>query len=81
MKALERNGKVNKNDSISLDRPLPENFGKRVRLIVLSPEQDNDISDSQWLKALSKNKAFDVLNDREEDIYSLKDGKPFNGKK
>ncbi len=28
---------------------------------------------------LSKNPAFDSLKDEKEDVYSLKDGEPFNG--
>lgn len=33
---------------------------------------------AQWLQAASKNEAFDFLNDPDEDIYSLRDGKPFD---
>ena len=31
-----------------------------------------------WMKFLSNNPAFDFLKDPKEDIYSLKDGEPFN---
>jgi hypothetical protein len=30
------------------------------------------------MNSISKNQAFDFLNDSPEDIYSLKDGEPFN---
>ncbi len=38
---------------------------------------DNDIDEMEWLKAAATNPAFDFLNNFEEDIYSLEDGKPF----
>ena len=38
---------------------------------------DNDINEMEWLKAAAANSAFDFLNDVEENIYSLQDGKPF----
>ncbi|PSR18270.1 hypothetical protein C8255_08275 [filamentous cyanobacterium CCP3] len=48
----------------------------QVRVIVLV-EEANDLSDDDWLKAATQNPAFDFLQDAEEDIYSVSDGKPF----
>ncbi|MBW4463479.1 MAG: hypothetical protein KME47_25050 [Nodosilinea sp. WJT8-NPBG4] len=48
----------------------------QVRVIVLV-EEANDLSDDDWLKAANQNPAFDFLQDSEEDIYSVSDGKPF----
>lgn len=48
----------------------------QVRVIVLV-EEANDLSDEDWLKAATRNPAFDFLHDAEEDIYSVSDGKPF----
>ena len=31
-----------------------------------------------WLSSISKNPAFDFLCDPEEDVYSQKDGEPFD---
>jgi serine/threonine-protein kinase len=39
-------------------------------------EDAEDFSEREWLKAASKNEAFDFLNDEAEDIYTLEDGKP-----
>ncbi len=41
---------------------------------------EEDIDESEWLQAAAKNPAFDFLEDPAEDIYSITDGKPFNGK-
>lgn len=32
--------------------------------------------ENEWLQAVSKNQAFDFLNEPEEDIYTLTDGTP-----
>ncbi|MBW4481792.1 MAG: hypothetical protein KME14_04540 [Tildeniella torsiva UHER 1998/13D] len=48
----------------------------QVRVIVLV-EEANDLSDEDWLKAATQNPAFDFLQDSEEDIYSVSDGKRF----
>jgi hypothetical protein len=66
---IERNGKIVIDETFSVDAPT------YVRVIVLFPE-DEDVSEKEWMKAASNNEAFDFLNDPEEDIYSLADGKP-----
>ncbi len=40
-------------------------------------DEDTDISEKEWLKAASKNDAFDFLDDKAEEIYILEDGKNF----
>lgn len=37
-----------------------------------------EIDESEWLRSAASNPAFDFLEDPEEDIYTLADGKPFN---
>ena len=44
-------------------------------MIVLIDEE-KDISEKEWLKAVYDNEVFDFLNDEAEDIYTLEDGKP-----
>ncbi len=36
-----------------------------------------ELEEYEWLKTAIRNPAFDSLNKSEEDIYTLKDGKPF----
>jgi len=80
MTAIEMTGMVDENHQLHLDGVLPFAGPKRVRVIVLSPLTENadDWNEMEWLKASLKNSAFDFLSDPEEDIYTLKDGKPFH---
>lgn len=48
---------------------------KSAKVIILT---DSDITDKEWMQAISKNPVFDFLKDEGEDIYSLQDGKPFS---
>lgn len=75
--AIETRGTITANHQIILDEDLPDNAPSRVRVIVLSDEDAEDFSEREWLKAASKNEVFDLFNDETEDIYTLKDGKPF----
>ena len=74
--AIETTGTINANHQIILDEDLPSNAPSRVRVIVLFDE-DTDISEKEWLKAASKNDAFEFFNNEAEEIYTLADGKPF----
>lgn len=75
--AIEMTGIVDENSQLQLDGMLPIIGPKRVRIIVLSPV-DDEISESDWLKAAASNPAFDFLHDAAEDVYTLTDGKPFH---
>lgn len=79
MTAIEMTGTVDENHQLKLDGVLPFAGPKRVRVIVLSPliEIAEDWNETEWLKATLNNSAFEYLHDAEEDIYTIKDGKPF----
>ena len=79
MTAIEMTGTVDENHQLQLDGTLPITGPKRVRVIVLSPltEIIDDLNESEWVKASLSNPAFEYLRDPEEDIYTIKDGKPF----
>ena len=79
MTAIEMTGTVDENHQLKLDGVLPFAGPKRVRVIVLSPltEITDELSEIEWLKASLSNPAFEYLLDPEEDIYTIKDGKPF----
>ena len=79
--AIETTGTINANHQIVLDEELPSNAPSRVRVIVLFEEENIDFNETEWLKAASKNDAFDFLNDEAEDIYTLGDGKPLSDEK
>lgn len=75
LSAIELAGTIDEHHQIQLDEPLPIEPSKRVRVIVLYSNND-EISEKDWLRAASKNSAFDFLKDSSEDIYTLEDGKP-----
>ena len=76
MTALEMTGTIDEHRQLQLDDMLPFPGPTRVRVIVLYPSGE-EWDETEWLKAASRNPAFDFLNDPEEDIYSLEDGRPF----
>ena len=76
MKAIEVVGTIEEGGRVRLDEPVPAAVGERVRLIVLVGEDDP--SEEEWLRGASRGRAFDFLNAPEEDLYTLRDGKPFD---
>jgi len=74
-KAIEATGTIDAERRLVLDEPLPVAGPKRVRVIILLPE-DTEVDEKEWLRAASANPAFDFLKEPEEDIYTLEDGRP-----
>ena len=74
--AIEMTGSIDENHQLQLDGVLPVSGPMRVKVIVLYPLSD-EWDESEWLRAAAHNPAFESLNDPEEDIYSIADGKPF----
>ena len=75
--AIETTGTIERDGKIVIDETFSVSAPTSVRVIVLFPESE-DLNESEWLEAASKNEAFDFLNSPEEDIYSLEDGKPLD---
>lgn len=76
MKAIEVVGTIEENGRVRLEEPVPAAVGERVRLIVLVGEDEPN--EREWLHAATRGGAFDFLNAPEEDLYTLRDGKPFD---
>jgi len=76
MTAVEITGTVDENRELKLDAKLPFSGPVRVRVLVLSP-LDDDLAESTWLYAAAHNPAFADLSDAAEDIYAPTDGEPF----
>jgi len=76
MAAIEVTGAIDKHCQLELDQLLPVPGPMRVRVIILYSL--DEWTETEWLQAAARNPAFDSLNDPQEDIYSLTDGKPFN---
>ncbi|MBI1766166.1 MAG: hypothetical protein HYR56_32585 [Acidobacteria bacterium] len=75
--AIETTGTIEQSGRIVIDETFSVNTPTLVRVIVLFPESE-ELDEREWLQAASKNEVFDFLNDPDEDIYSLKDGKPLD---
>ena len=77
MAAIEMTGTIDEHRQLQLDSPLSIPGPLRVRVIVMYPLVE-EWDETEWLQAAARNPAFDFLNNPEEDIYSLADGKPFH---
>jgi len=77
MNAIELTGIIDEHHRLRVDDLLPVAGPKYVRVFVLYPLED-EWDETEWLQAAARNPVFDFLQDPEEDIYSLTDGKPFH---
>ncbi len=75
MKAIEITGSINEQGIVELDQPLATQKPTRFRGILLFPDQDDT---QEWSLAALKTSVIDLLNDPDEDIYTLEDGKPID---
>lgn len=76
MKTIEVLGTLEEGGRVRLDEPVPGSVGDRVRLIVLFGEDEPN--EREWLRAAAQGGAFAFLTDSDEDLYTLRDGKPFD---
>lgn len=78
MKAIEIKSRTDKTGHLKINYKLDKSESN-VRILILLDEDSSDQEEEKlWMNSISKNPAFDFLNDPMEDIYSLKDGEPFN---
>lgn len=77
LRAIEVSGTIDDKQQLHLDEPVTIQGPARVRVLILVPDYA-EIEEAEWLKAASRNPAFDFLNDPAEDIYKRTDGKPFH---
>ena len=78
MRAIEINTMTDNFGHLKLDYPINKK-DKKVRVIILVDETtDYNDDETQWMKGISSNPAFDFLNEPSENIYTLKDGETFN---
>ncbi len=80
LRAIETTGTIESERTLVLDEPLSAISSHRARVIILIAE-NSEIGEEDWLRSAAENSAFDFLNDAEEDIYSLADGRPFDDKR
>jgi len=63
--------------TIILEQPVKGIPAGRVHLVLI--QDDEEISDQEWVSSLSKSNLYDDLKHPDEDIYSINDGKPYYG--
>jgi len=77
MRAIEIKSKTDKNGHLRVDYQLDKS-NSNVRILILVDDSYDENEEKIWMDSISSNPAFNFLNDPEEDIYSIKDGDPFN---
>jgi hypothetical protein len=76
MRAIEIRSKTDVAGNLRIDFPVHKS-NKNVRVIILLDEEEQAEEDEAlWMKAVSKNPAFEYLNDDSENIYTVNDGEP-----
>jgi hypothetical protein len=75
MLTFEAQGFIDKNGSLQIIPSLDLKEGK-VKVVIIYTE-DSASEEALWLQSISSNPVFNFLADKEEDIYSINDGKPF----
>lgn len=78
MKAIEINSKTDKAGHLKIDYKLSKSESKVRVLILLEDDNTDQVEEDLWMKSISTNPVFDYLKEPMEDIYSIKDGEPFN---
>ena len=73
-KTIETTGIVNNGKIIYLDALLPFSNNEKVKVTITDLDKEEE-----WLESATKNPAFKDVFSNDEDIYTLEDGKPFNG--
>jgi hypothetical protein len=77
MRAIEVTGSISADGNLALDQPIDSIKPRRFRGILLFP--DIDASDIQeWPAAAINASMREILDDPEEDIYTLEDGAPID---
>ncbi len=75
MRAVEVKGVIGNDGFLKLEDPL-EFRNREVKVIILIPE-DDILNDNLWLQGIMDNPVFDFLQEEEENIYTLENGKPY----
>ncbi|MBM3435108.1 MAG: hypothetical protein FJY07_02695 [Bacteroidetes bacterium] len=78
MRAIEIKSKTDKSGHLNISYKLDKSESNVRVLILLDDDISEQDEENLWLQSISKNPSFDFLSDPVEDIYSLKDGEPFN---
>ena len=76
--AIEMTGTIDEHHQLRLHGLIPVAGPKQVRIIILYPLIEEEISEHEWLTSAAHNPAFTFLADAAEDVYTVADGEPFH---
>lgn len=76
MKAIEINTQTDDQGELKLNYKVGK-AESNVRVLILLDDETETDEEILWKQSISGNPAFNFLNVADEDIYSLKDGVPF----
>ncbi len=77
MKAIEIFSETDQDGILKINYKINK-LNSKVRILILYDDKNESDDERLWLTAITKNPAFDFLNDPAEDIYTIKTGEPFN---
>jgi len=77
IKTIQVNGVIDEHHRLIVEEELPFVENSKVQVFILTAD-DSEMDEKEWEQAASTNPSFDFLNDPEENIYTLLDGKPFH---
>lgn len=73
--SIETTATIGPKRHLVLDEDIPARVSAKVRVIVFI---EDELPDKEWLTSAATNEAFRFLEDDEENIYSVEDGKPID---
>jgi hypothetical protein len=77
MKAIEIESKTDSKGFLKVSYPLNQKE-KKVKVIIMFDDTQDEDEEMLWMKTVSKNPAFDFLNDEVENVYSFEHGEPID---
>ena len=77
MRAIEIVSKTDKTGLLKINYKLDKSESN-VRVLILLDDDNEQEDEKLWMRSISRNPAFNFLNDPAEEIYSLNDGEPLN---
>ena len=77
MRAIEIVSKTDKTGLLKINYKLDKSESN-VRVLILLDDDNEQEDEKLWMRTISRNPAFNFLNDPAEEIYSSNDGEPLN---
>ena len=77
MRAIEIVSKTDKTGLLKINYKLDKSESN-VRVLILLDDDNEQEDEKLWMRSISRNPAFNFLNDPAEEIYSSNDGEPLN---